>query len=212
MGAGHSVMIPLHIPSSSVAVTLCLASPSRKIAAVALALPGDKASVTSAHSFSVSAGSVWYSPPHEMIQRSFSAPQCRLRPQILPLLPRALISLLQNPSVPPPSCCYCVCPLPADAGVQKPGPARGEVGADCPQGYKRLNSTHCQGMVNWSLWTVGWASGHGCVPRWERKGLRKAQPSSVWSGLLPPYGPSYKNQTAYHRHQRMCDARHVSPW
>lgn len=64
VGAGHSVMIPLHIPSSSVAVTLCLASPSRKIAAVALALPGDKASVTSAHSFSVSAGSVWYSPPN----------------------------------------------------------------------------------------------------------------------------------------------------
>lgn len=54
MGAGHSV-IPLTIPSSSVAATLCLASPSRKIAAVASVLPGDRASVTSAHSFSVSA-------------------------------------------------------------------------------------------------------------------------------------------------------------
>lgn len=52
MGAGHSV-IPLTIPSSSVAATLCLASPSRKIAAVASVLPGDRASVTSAHSFSI---------------------------------------------------------------------------------------------------------------------------------------------------------------
>lgn len=38
-------------------------------------------------------------------------------------------------------------PLSADTGVQKPGPLRGDVGADCPQGYKRLNSTHCQGKV-----------------------------------------------------------------
>uniref|UniRef100_G1R0Y5 Latent transforming growth factor beta binding protein 3 n=1 Tax=Nomascus leucogenys TaxID=61853 RepID=G1R0Y5_NOMLE len=35
-------------------------------------------------------------------------------------------------------------PLYIYTGVQKPGPVRGEVGADCPQGYKRLNSTHCQ--------------------------------------------------------------------
>ncbi|XP_037694233.1 latent-transforming growth factor beta-binding protein 3 isoform X2 [Choloepus didactylus] len=36
------------------------------------------------------------------------------------------------------------CPQLQYTGVQKPGPMRGEVGADCPQGYKRLNSTHCQ--------------------------------------------------------------------
>ncbi|XP_014393696.1 PREDICTED: LOW QUALITY PROTEIN: latent-transforming growth factor beta-binding protein 3 [Myotis brandtii] len=36
------------------------------------------------------------------------------------------------------------CPQLQYTGVQKPGPVRGEVGADCPQGYKRLNSTHCQ--------------------------------------------------------------------
>nr|XP_033809799.1 latent-transforming growth factor beta-binding protein 3 isoform X4 [Geotrypetes seraphini] len=29
-------------------------------------------------------------------------------------------------------------------GVQKTGSVQGEHGADCPQGYKRLNSTHCQ--------------------------------------------------------------------
>ncbi|XP_029469902.1 latent-transforming growth factor beta-binding protein 3 isoform X4 [Rhinatrema bivittatum] len=29
-------------------------------------------------------------------------------------------------------------------GVQKTGSSRGEYGTDCPQGYKRLNSTHCQ--------------------------------------------------------------------
>ncbi|XP_064220815.1 latent-transforming growth factor beta-binding protein 3 [Aotus nancymaae] len=36
------------------------------------------------------------------------------------------------------------CPQLQYTGVQKPGPLRGEVGTDCPQGYKRLNSTHCQ--------------------------------------------------------------------
>ncbi|ERE77893.1 latent-transforming growth factor beta-binding protein 3 [Cricetulus griseus] len=39
------------------------------------------------------------------------------------------------------------CPQLQYTGVQKPGPVRGEVGADCPQGYKRLNSTHCQATV-----------------------------------------------------------------
>uniref|UniRef100_A0A8I3S3K5 Latent transforming growth factor beta binding protein 3 n=1 Tax=Canis lupus familiaris TaxID=9615 RepID=A0A8I3S3K5_CANLF len=38
------------------------------------------------------------------------------------------------------------CPQLQYTGVQKPGPVRGEVGTDCPQGYKRLNSTHCQGV------------------------------------------------------------------
>ncbi|XP_043826589.1 latent-transforming growth factor beta-binding protein 3 isoform X2 [Dromiciops gliroides] len=36
------------------------------------------------------------------------------------------------------------CPQLQYTGVQKPGPIRGELGGDCPQGYKRLNSTHCQ--------------------------------------------------------------------
>ncbi|KAM9301474.1 latent-transforming growth factor beta-binding protein 3 [Gastrophryne carolinensis] len=36
------------------------------------------------------------------------------------------------------------CPQLSYAGTQKPGPFRGETGADCPLGYKRLNSTHCQ--------------------------------------------------------------------
>ncbi|XP_074087180.1 latent-transforming growth factor beta-binding protein 3 isoform X2 [Macrotis lagotis] len=36
------------------------------------------------------------------------------------------------------------CPQLQYTGVQKPGPVRGELGGDCPQGYKRLNSTHCQ--------------------------------------------------------------------
>ncbi|KAL8184069.1 UNVERIFIED_CONTAM: Latent-transforming growth factor beta-binding protein 3 [Gekko kuhli] len=36
------------------------------------------------------------------------------------------------------------CPHLQYLGVQKTGPIRGEMGSDCPQGYKRLNSTHCQ--------------------------------------------------------------------
>ncbi|XP_066466255.1 latent-transforming growth factor beta-binding protein 3 [Tiliqua scincoides] len=36
------------------------------------------------------------------------------------------------------------CPHLQYLGVQKTGPIRGEQGSDCPQGYKRLNSTHCQ--------------------------------------------------------------------
>nr|XP_048714217.1 latent-transforming growth factor beta-binding protein 3 isoform X3 [Caretta caretta] len=36
------------------------------------------------------------------------------------------------------------CPHLQYSGVQKTGPIRGEHGGDCPQGYKRLNSTHCQ--------------------------------------------------------------------
>uniref|UniRef100_A0A8C8SB66 Latent transforming growth factor beta binding protein 3 n=1 Tax=Pelusios castaneus TaxID=367368 RepID=A0A8C8SB66_9SAUR len=36
------------------------------------------------------------------------------------------------------------CPHLQYTGVQKTGPIRGEHGGDCPQGYKRLNGTHCQ--------------------------------------------------------------------
>ncbi|KAM9599666.1 latent-transforming growth factor beta-binding protein 3 [Morphnus guianensis] len=36
------------------------------------------------------------------------------------------------------------CPHLQYTGVQKTGPVRGEHGGDCPQGYKRLNSSHCQ--------------------------------------------------------------------
>nr|XP_013006419.1 latent-transforming growth factor beta-binding protein 3 [Cavia porcellus] len=35
------------------------------------------------------------------------------------------------------------CPQLQYTGVQKPGPVR-EVGSECPQGYKKLNSSHCQ--------------------------------------------------------------------
>lgn len=38
---------------------------------------------------------------------------------------------------------------------------RGDVGADCPQGYKRLNSTHCQGRAGQEM--VGWR-GRPVVP------------------------------------------------
>ncbi|KYO37674.1 latent-transforming growth factor beta-binding protein 3 [Alligator mississippiensis] len=46
-----------------------------------------------------------------------------------------------------PRCRGCV----ADTGVQKTGPIRGEQGGDCPQGYKRLNSTHCQDINECAL-------------------------------------------------------------
>ncbi|KAM8792420.1 latent-transforming growth factor beta-binding protein 3-like, partial [Eudromia elegans] len=39
--------------------------------------------------------------------------------------------------------CHKCPPLPQPGG-QKPGPIRGEAGGGCPQGYKRLNSSHCQ--------------------------------------------------------------------
>ena len=55
------------------------------------------------------------------------------------------------PSLQPPCPLLPCCPLSTDTGVQKPGPVRGEVGAACPQGYKRLNSTHCQGTGQLSL-------------------------------------------------------------
>lgn len=41
---------------------------------------------------------------------------------------------------------------------------RGEVGADCPQGYKRLNSTHCQGRAGREIL---WAGGQASCP-WGR--------------------------------------------
>ncbi|XP_056383427.1 latent-transforming growth factor beta-binding protein 3 isoform X2 [Hyla sarda] len=36
------------------------------------------------------------------------------------------------------------CPQLPYSGTQKTAPFRGELGSDCPQGYKRLNSSHCQ--------------------------------------------------------------------
>ncbi|MEE6518149.1 hypothetical protein FKM82_028941 [Ascaphus truei] len=38
------------------------------------------------------------------------------------------------------------CPQLSYSGNQKTALFRGELGSDCPQGYKRLNSSHCQGV------------------------------------------------------------------
>ncbi|XP_064407903.1 latent-transforming growth factor beta-binding protein 3 isoform X2 [Latimeria chalumnae] len=43
------------------------------------------------------------------------------------------------------------CPNLQYLGVQKTGSARGEHGTDCPQGYKRLNSTHCRDINECSM-------------------------------------------------------------
>ncbi|KAM3920564.1 latent-transforming growth factor beta-binding protein 3 isoform 1-T1 [Leptodactylus fuscus] len=43
------------------------------------------------------------------------------------------------------------CPQLPYSGIQKTAPFRGEFGSDCPQGYKRLNSTHCQDINECSM-------------------------------------------------------------
>ncbi|XP_053575957.1 latent-transforming growth factor beta-binding protein 3 [Bombina bombina] len=43
------------------------------------------------------------------------------------------------------------CPQLSYSGTQKTAPFRGEQGSDCPQGYKRLNSTHCQDINECSM-------------------------------------------------------------
>ncbi|XP_077313974.1 latent-transforming growth factor beta-binding protein 3 isoform X5 [Lithobates pipiens] len=43
------------------------------------------------------------------------------------------------------------CPQLPHVGTQKSAPFRGEVGSDCPLGYKRLNSTHCQDINECSM-------------------------------------------------------------
>ncbi|KAG9475360.1 hypothetical protein GDO78_003666, partial [Eleutherodactylus coqui] len=43
------------------------------------------------------------------------------------------------------------CPQLPYSGTQKTAPFRGELGLDCPQGYKRLNSTHCQDINECSM-------------------------------------------------------------
>ncbi|KAK2100164.1 Latent-transforming growth factor beta-binding protein 3 [Saguinus oedipus] len=70
---------------------------------------------------------------------------------------RILFYILSAPPQFPPRPPLPSCSLSADTGVQKPGPLRGEVGADCPQGYKRLNSTHCQGMAGQEILQTGGA-------------------------------------------------------
>ena len=159
------------VPTSpSAAATPSPASPSRKTAVGASAPRGARASIISAPSCSVSAwapgspslqggprhtssspagedpaGAARASPcPPDSSHPSHSAP-----PYGPPFPPP-----LQDPQCPPlpPS------PLSADTGVQKPGPVRGEVGADCPQGYKRLNSTHCQGTASQEILWAGGAS------------------------------------------------------
>lgn len=56
------------------------------------------------------------------------------------------------------------------------------------------------------VWSAGDPGGQvvmaGGVSQGEReRSLTKVEPSSVCSSLLPPYGPSYNDQTAHHRHQ-----------
>ncbi|XP_040265003.1 latent-transforming growth factor beta-binding protein 3 [Bufo bufo] len=46
------------------------------------------------------------------------------------------------------------CPQLPYSGTQKTAPFRGELGSDCPQGYKRLNSTHCQDINECSMQAV----------------------------------------------------------
>ncbi|XP_063801271.1 latent-transforming growth factor beta-binding protein 3 [Pseudophryne corroboree] len=43
------------------------------------------------------------------------------------------------------------CPQLPYSSMQKTAPFRGELGSDCPQGYKRLNSTHCQDINECSM-------------------------------------------------------------
>lgn len=108
-------------------------------------------------------------------------PQC---PPFSPCSPR----VLTLPPHPPPPCS----PLSTDTGVQKPGPVRGEVGADCPQGYKRLNSTHCQGMAIQEILRAGGA-GHlslGEVPRWAREEAGLGQdPEVLGAACCYPMAP-----------------------
>lgn len=89
-----------------------------------------------------------------------------LQPEPLTSHPGPLSTPLPHPvpSLPSlqPLCSLLPCsPLSTDTGVQKPGPVRGEMGTDCPQGYKRLNSTHCQGMGHLSLGGGGRRRGWG---------------------------------------------------
>lgn len=130
------------------------------------------------------------------------------------LLHSALLSLSAGP---PPQCPPLPrSPLSADTGVQKPGPVRGEVGADCPQGYKRLNSTHCQGMASQEILWAGGTSPLplGEAPRWVREGAGLGQdPEVLGAAGCHPAAAHYRDHTpAYRRHQRVRDAGHVSPW
>lgn len=153
---------PVHTPPPSVAAIRSPASPNKRTAVGASVPPGARASATSAPSCSVSACAQGY--PHCRGDPFLPLPaQCCLSfplptkflstshsaPPLCPPFPPC-----RHPQCPPLSCC----PLSADTGVQKPGPVRGEVGADCPQGYKRLNSTHCQGTASQEIL---WAGGAG---------------------------------------------------
>ncbi|XP_069064116.1 latent-transforming growth factor beta-binding protein 3 isoform X1 [Pleurodeles waltl] len=46
------------------------------------------------------------------------------------------------------------CPQLQYTGVHKTGPVRGDIGSDCPQGFKRLNSTHCQDINECTMYGV----------------------------------------------------------
>lgn len=57
------------------------------------------------------------------------------------------------------------------------------MGADCPQGYKRLNSTHCQGMASQEILGAGGTRrlSLGEAARWvrEEEGLGLGQDPEV---------------------------------
>lgn len=161
IGTGRPVT-PVHAPPASVAAIPSLASPSRKTAVGASAPHGAKASATSAPSCSVSA---WAQGDTRLLQGGPPTPHPRSGcaqpvqpkpltdhqiPLSIPLCPSTVPSL-QDPQSPP----LPHSPLSADTGMQKPGSVRGEVGTDCPQGYKRLNSTHCQGMATQEILWAG---------------------------------------------------------
>ena len=107
-------------------------------------------------------------------------------------LPHPVRSL---PSLQPPCPLLPCSPLSTDTGVQKPGPVRGEMGTDCPQGYKRLNSTHCQGMGQLSL-------GGG-----EGGGGAGVEPGGSWSRSLSPCGPSLEGPNSHLLPQTSMSAR-----
>jgi hypothetical protein len=99
-------VIPYHTSLPSVAATLCPASPSRKTVAGALALPGARASATSAPSCSVSYWVQGWIPYRATIhppiaRRSLQSSAQQISPSIFSALPSAF-SLLQTrcPSIP----------------------------------------------------------------------------------------------------------------
>lgn len=90
----------------------------------------------------------------------------------------------------------------SDLGVQKTGPIRGEQGSDCPQGYKRLNSTHCQGTKG----SAGGRARGACLEDGGVRGLtlglcapmHPSQPASLPLSQPAPFLPADINECAMH--------------